>query len=89
MQHTTYEAKVVGILLELKLIQGIDDISTASVKLDNQVAILALGGRQAKLVWALLDAVHNACDKWACRGRWQGIQVSFNWVSGHDGIQGN
>ena len=75
--------------MALKLIQGMDDISMTSVKLDNQAAILALGGLWAKPARALLDTVHNVCDKWEHRGRWQGIQVSFNWVSGHDGIWGN
>ena len=41
------------------------------------------------IISAILDAVHHMCDEWGHKGRWQGLQVCFNWVSGHDSIWGN
>ena len=51
MRHTTYEAEVVGMLLVLELICDVGSqtsLSTALVKLDNQAAILVLGGHKAR-----------------------------------------
>jgi len=33
--------------------------------------------------------MHESCAEWVHEGRWQGVQVTISWVSGHDGITGN
>ena len=48
-RHTTYEAEVVGVLLAAELINRECTAHMATIRLDNQVVIQALGGHSAKL----------------------------------------
>ena len=48
MCHTTYEAEVVGVLLVAELIRKEHAVHTATIRLDNQAVVQALGGRSAK-----------------------------------------
>ena len=91
--HTTYEAEVVGILLALELIHRERSASSATIRLDNQAVIQALGGRHAKLVQALLNLVHKGSNDWLTSDGDSDSpgqrQLSIHWVSRHDGVHGN
>ena len=45
--HTTYDAEVVGVLLALELIRRESAAHSATIRLDNQAVIQALGGHSA------------------------------------------
>ena len=62
--HTTYEAEVVGVLLAVELINREHAACTATIRLDNQAVIQALGGHSAKPAQHLLNSVHEACNEW-------------------------
>ena len=93
MHHTTYEAEVVGVLLALELIHREHSASSATIRLDNQAVIQALGGRHAKPVQALLNLVHEGSNDWLTSDGNSDSpgqrQLGIHWVSGHDGVHGN
>ena len=62
--HTTYETEAVGVLLAVELINRERAACTATIRLDNQAVIQALGGHSAKLAQHLLNSVHEACNEW-------------------------
>ena len=66
--HTTYEAEAVGVILAAELINRERAARTATIRLDNQAVIQALGGHSAKLAQYLLDFVHEACKGWLTGG---------------------
>ena len=68
-QHTTYEAEVIGVLLALELLHQEWRVHTASIKLDNQAVIQALGMCSTKPVQSLLNMVHDACKEWTADDR--------------------
>lgn len=88
-RHTTYEAEVVGVLLAAELIRKERAVHTATIRLDSQAVVQALGGRSAKPAQSLLNLVHEACHEWLADGRRRGRQLTIGWVSGHDGVEGN
>ena len=59
MQHTTYEVEVVGVLLAVELVCREHGVRLATICLDNQAVVQALGGRSAKPAQALLNLVHE------------------------------
>ena len=75
-QHTTYEAEVIGVLLALELLCQEQRAHMASIKLDNQAVIQALGTRSTKPAQSLLNMVCDACEEWTANDR-QGCQ----WLS--------
>ena len=62
--HTTYKVEAVGVLLAVELINRERAACTATIRLDNQAVIQALGGRSAKPAQHLLNSVHEACNEW-------------------------
>ena len=88
-QHMTYEAEVIGVLLVLELLRQERRVHTASIKLDNQVVIQALGVCSAKPVQSLLNMVHDACEEWTAGDRRGRRRLGISWISGHDGVKGN
>ena len=89
MRHTTYEAEVVGVLLAAELIRKERAVHTATIQLDNQAVMQALGSCSAKPAQLLLNSVREACHEWLTDRRRSGRQLTIGWVSGHDGIKGN
>ena len=87
--HTTYEAEVVGGLLAAELIRKERAVHTATIRLDSQAVMQALGGRSAKPAQSLLNSVHEACHEWLTDRRHHDRQLTIGWVSGHDGVEGN
>src|SRR6266481_3458489 len=88
-RHTTYKAELAGILLMLELIGGSSEAVTATIKLNSQAAILALGNHRAKPAHSLIDCIREMSNEWICKGCHQGTQLSIRWISGHDGVLGN
>ena len=72
-QHMTYEAEVIGVLLVLELQHREHRVCTASIKLDNQAVIQALGICSTKPVQPLLNMVNDTCEEWMADER-QGCQ---------------
>ena len=60
--HTTYEVEVVGVLLAAELINREHAAHMATIRLDNQAIIQALGSHSAKPAQHLLNLVHEACN---------------------------
>ena len=85
--HTTYEAEVVGVLLAADRKERA--VHTATVQLDSQAVVQALGGRSTKPAQSLLNSVHEACHEWLTDRRCRDRQLTIGWVSGHDGVEGN
>src|SRR6266481_5074871 len=71
-RHTTYEAELAGILLALELIGGSSKAVMATIKLDSQAAILALGNRRVKPAHSLIDCIQEMSNEWIRKGRRQG-----------------
>ena len=92
-RHTTYEAEVVGVLLVLELIHREHSVSSATIRLDNQAVIQALGGHSAKPAQALLNLVHEGSNDWLTSNSNSNSsgqrQLGIHWISGHDGVHGN
>ena len=83
---------MVGILLALELIHRECSASSATIRLNNQAVIQALGSCHAKPVQALLNLVHKGSNYWLSDGDSNGPgqrQLGIHWVSGHDGVHGN
>ena len=88
-QHTTYKAEVIGVLLALELLRRERRVHMASIKLDNQAVIQALGVCSTKPAQSLLNMVHGACEEWMAGDRQGHRQLGISWISGHDGVKGN
>ena len=67
--HTTYDAEVVGVLLVLELIRRESTGHSATIRLDNQAIIQALGGCSTKPAQALLNLIHEGCADWLTSNR--------------------
>ena len=87
--HTTYEAEAVGVLLAVELVRRECGVRSATIRLDNQAVMQALGGCSAKLAQALLNLVHEGCGDWLDGDRRGRRQLSINWVSGHNRVHSN
>ena len=87
-QHTTFEAKLVGILLGLWLVSHELDADSASVKADSQAAIQALSTHKPGPGGYLLDEIHKL-SKSLHKQSFSSLQLKISWTSGHDGITGN
>ena len=64
LQHTTYEAEIIGMLLTLQLVSNEDEADTVSIRLDNQAIVWALTNCKAQPAQSLLDVIHGLCDNW-------------------------
>ena len=81
-RQTTYEAEAVGVLLAVELVRRERGVRSATIRLDNQAVVQALGGRSAKPAQALLNLIHEGCGDWLDGCRRGHRQLSINWVSG-------
>ena len=73
----------------LELIHREHSISSATIRLDNQAVIQALGSRSAKPAQALLNLVHEGSNDWLTSDSSGWRQLGIHWISGHDGVHGN
>ena len=89
MHHTTYEAEVVGVLLVAELICKERVVHTATIRLNSQAVVQALGSHSTKPAQSLLNSVHEACHEWLTDRRCHERQLMIGWVSRHDGVEGN
>ena len=87
-QHTTFEAKLVGILLGLWLVGREPDADSASLKADSQAAIQALHTHKPGPGSYLLDEIHELSTS-LCERSLSSLQLKISWISSHDGITGN
>ena len=76
-------------MLALELIHRESAARSATIRLDNQAVIQALGGRSTKPAQALLNLIHEGCAGWLTGNRCGSRQLNINWVSGHDRVHGN
>ena len=76
-------------MLALELIHRESAARSATIRLDNQAVIQALGGCSTKPAQALLNLIHKGCTDWLTSNRCSSRQLSINWVSGHDRVHGN
>jgi ribonuclease HI len=89
-KHTTYEAEAVGVLLGLELLGRERDARKATIFLDNQGVIQAVGNTHARSGQHILGHIHGKANKLAepTRRRCK-TDLTITWVSGHDGVEGN
>ena len=87
-QHTTFETKLVGILLGLWLVGREPDADSASLKADSQAAIQALHTHKLGPGSYLLDEIHELSTS-LCEQSLSSLQLKISWISGHDGVTGN
>ena len=84
---------MVGVLLALELIHREPSVSSATIQLDNQAVVQALGSCSAKPAQALLNLVHEGSNDWLTSDSdsdgSHGRQLGIHWISRHDGVHGN
>ena len=79
-QHTTLEAKLVGILLGLWLVGREPDADSASLKADSQVAIQVLYTHKPGPGGYLLDKIHELSTS-ICEWSLSSLQLKISWIS--------
>jgi ribonuclease HI len=96
LQHTVYEAELVGILLGLHLLHSLSrQLCNPILCVDNQAAIRALLNQKPHPGHYLLDLLHDAASKLKSKecGKQSGIADNFLlqvvWTPGHEGIPEN
>ncbi|KAG9220041.1 hypothetical protein CCMSSC00406_0007901 [Pleurotus cornucopiae] len=82
-----YNGECAAIILAMELIRRQTGLAEASIYVDNQAAIIAMGSRKAVPGSYLLDYAHEVYK--AARRRNAGIKVTICWVPGHEDVEGN
>ena len=86
--HTTYEAELVGMLLDMWMVGHKTEVSIASIKADSQAAIQVLHAHRAGPGSYLLDEICELSTSLHAQSL-SDLQLKISWVSGHDGVAGN
>ncbi|KAJ3486122.1 hypothetical protein NLI96_g4454 [Meripilus lineatus] len=86
-QHTVYEAELTGIILALWMARGEIIEGKLTICLDNQAAIRALRNTKPHPSHYLVDRIHEAIKQ--LRRDDPELEITFQWVPGHVGIEGN
>ncbi|KAG2157034.1 hypothetical protein DEU56DRAFT_722086 [Suillus clintonianus] len=86
--HTVYEGELVGMVLAVELLRGIEEENnTMALGADNQAAILATQAFNSKPGHYLMDIFHD--DLRIVLPEQDRRQLIICWSPGHCGIQGN
>ena len=78
-----------GVILALQLISKERGAHVVSVKLNNQAVVQVLNGNKARSGSSLINTIHLLCDRLSADERQHPLKITFTWISGHDGVQGN
>ena len=70
-----YEAEAVGVLLGLELLQCIKDVQKATIFLNNQGVIQAIGNSQLKSAQSILGQIHELANRVVTPSRRQRIDL--------------
>jgi len=89
-RHTVYESECIGQILALKMLQKLGqdlDGKDIIVTTDNQVTLCAYSARKSTLGGYLIEDTRNLFNVIA--KKWPRARLKFQWVPGHEGIEGN
>jgi ribonuclease HI len=86
-QHEVYEGEGYGAILGLEMLKDEDDITTVSIGVDNQAAIMALTRLKLKTAQHIFDNIHRRLA--AIKRRNPRLKINVRWTPGHTGIVGN
>ena len=89
VQHTTYKAEAVGLLLALHLLQRTQDVHKATIHIDNQAVINSLSIRKPKSVQYLIDEIFQQIDNLWEQATHPTYMLEIMWIKGHSSSVGN
>ncbi|KAF9258530.1 ribonuclease H-like protein, partial [Marasmius fiardii PR-910] len=82
--YSSYDAEVVGIILGIHLVHRVyPSTQRVTINLDGKSAIQALAQRSPMAGQYLLEAIHSMTAHRLCP------KITFRWIPGHEGIEGN
>ena len=86
-QHTVYEGEAVGAILGTKLVSREWGARSVIFYIDNHAIIHATQLTKSAPGHYLIDMLHNHINKLKARNH--NLHVTFKWVPGHKGVEGN
>ena len=89
VQHTTYEAEAVGLLLALHLLRRARDVRKATIHIDNQAVINLLSIHKPKSAQYLIDKIFQQIDNLWERATHPTYALEIMWIKGHSSSVGN